>query len=189
MMRPRSIGTRSSAACGACCVHEGVEAFGVGRLDVDEIERRRLVRQRRHELPPQIAVDLDHGDEQREAEARATARWSASARPAGGCWRWRAAARSSAACGSRRATAISSSGHQLQRHEHRGRGGDEDRGDLAVVGQRRPRGRPAPRPRAPSPRHSAGAASAARRDLRRGTAPRPARRGRGRAARARRRAP
>ena len=68
MMRPRSIGTRSRLRVRRVLAHEGVEAVGVGRLDVDEIERRRLVGQRAFELPPQIAVDLDHGDEQREAE-------------------------------------------------------------------------------------------------------------------------
>ena len=58
-MRPRSIGTRSSVAPGACCAHEGVEALGIGRLDVEEEERRRLFRQRGGELAAQVAVDLD----------------------------------------------------------------------------------------------------------------------------------
>ena len=89
-MRPRSIGTRSSVARGACALDEGVESLGIGRRDVDEIERRRLLRQRRQELTAQIAVDRDHRDQQRQAPGRATARRSASARPAGGCWRWQA---------------------------------------------------------------------------------------------------
>ena len=65
-IRPRSIGTRSSVAPGACLADEGIEALGVGGLDVEEEERRRLLGQRRDELAAQIAVDLDHGDEQRE---------------------------------------------------------------------------------------------------------------------------
>ena len=43
-MRPRSIGTRSSVALRRLLRHEGVEAAGIGRLDVDEKERRRLAR-------------------------------------------------------------------------------------------------------------------------------------------------
>ena len=42
---------------------------GVLRLDIDEEEGRRLVRQRGLELPPQIAVDLDHGHEHRDTKA------------------------------------------------------------------------------------------------------------------------
>ncbi len=63
-MRPRSIGTRSSVAPGACVVHEGVEAVGVGSRDIEEEERRRVFRQRGGEFAMQIAVDLDHGDQQ-----------------------------------------------------------------------------------------------------------------------------
>ena len=68
-MRPRSIGTRSSVAARRLLVHEGVEAVGVGRRNIEEEERRRFLRQRRGELAMQIAVDLDHGDQQRQAEA------------------------------------------------------------------------------------------------------------------------
>ena len=67
-MRPRSIGTRSSVALGALLVDESVEALGVGGRNVEEEERRRLLRQRRGELAVQIAVDLDHRDQQRQAE-------------------------------------------------------------------------------------------------------------------------
>ena len=51
-------------------VDEGVEALSVGRLDIDEIEGRRLRRAAPPELVAQSAVDLEHGDEQREAEAQ-----------------------------------------------------------------------------------------------------------------------
>ena len=50
-------------------LHERVEAFALLCWNVDEVKCRRLVRQGRLELPAQIAVDLDHGDQQRDAEA------------------------------------------------------------------------------------------------------------------------
>ncbi len=45
------------------------EAVGFRGRDVDEVERGRAIRQRGHELPAQIAVDLGDGDEDREPEA------------------------------------------------------------------------------------------------------------------------
>ena len=45
------------------------EAVGLGRGNVDEVERRRVVRQRRQKLPPQIAVDLGDRDQDRQPEA------------------------------------------------------------------------------------------------------------------------
>ena len=50
-------------------LEERAEAVGLGGRNIDEIERRRAVRQRRQELPPQIAVDLGDGDQHRQAEA------------------------------------------------------------------------------------------------------------------------
>ena len=68
-MRPRSIGTRSIAEPGACTVDEAVEPGGIGRRDIEEEERRRLVGQRACQFAMQIAVDLDHGDKERKPEA------------------------------------------------------------------------------------------------------------------------
>ena len=48
-------------------VYEGVETFGDGGRYVDEEKRRRLLRQRRGELAMQVAVDLNDGNEQRQA--------------------------------------------------------------------------------------------------------------------------
>ena len=47
---------------------EGVETLRVRGLNVEEVERRRLVRQRAFHLPPEISVDLDDRHEQRETE-------------------------------------------------------------------------------------------------------------------------
>ena len=48
---------------------EGVECFGVGGRDIDEVERRGPVRQRRQKLASQIAFDRDHGDHDGEPQA------------------------------------------------------------------------------------------------------------------------
>src|SRR4029077_14613241 len=50
-------------------LEEGAKAVGLRRRNVDEVERRRAIRQRRQELPPQIAVDLGDRDQYRETKA------------------------------------------------------------------------------------------------------------------------
>ncbi len=67
-MRPRSIGTRSTVEPGACCANESVEAAAVRGRDIEEEKRRRLFGQRGGEFAMQVAVDLDHGDEQGKSE-------------------------------------------------------------------------------------------------------------------------
>ena len=185
-MRPRSIGTRSSLRLRHALADEGVEAVGVGRLDVDEIERRRALRQRRHELTAQVAVDLDHGDEQREAEPqrqhdgrrqRARPVDVGDRKPHGGDARVR-----HPACDRHHQQA-----HQLQHDEHGGGRGNEDRGDAPVIGVEHGKPGKQRNHRRRRPKHSGGAASGAPARRRRGTAPRPARPARGRAARPRRR--
>ena len=51
-------------------LEEFAEAVGVGGGNVDEIKRRRAVRQRRQELPPQIAVDLGDRHQHRQSETQ-----------------------------------------------------------------------------------------------------------------------
>ena len=90
---------------GRLLVHEGVEARGVGRRNVEKEERRRLRGQRGGKLAVQIAVDLDHRREQGEAEPE---REHDGRRQRAGpvdVGRWRAAAWSSAgAAGAERPT-------------------------------------------------------------------------------------
>ena len=47
---------------------EGAEAIGLGGGNVDEIERRRALGQRRHELAPQIVVDLGNRNQHGQAQ-------------------------------------------------------------------------------------------------------------------------
>ena len=132
-MRPRSIGTRSSSRPRRPLADEGVEALGVGGRNVEEEERRRLVRQRGHELPAQIAVDLEHRHQQREAEPeRQHDRRRQRARPVdvgdGEPQHGRARVRQ------RGGRSSSASATSRSASEHGSGGGDEDGGDAPVVG-------------------------------------------------------
>ena len=115
-------------------LREGVEARDVRVLDVDEEHRGRLVGQRRDELAAQIAVDLQQRDQQREPEAerehdarrqRARPMDIGEHEPQQGKARARHAARDR----------HDEQRDEPEREEHRRRGADEDRGDLAVVGE------------------------------------------------------
>ena len=121
-MRPRSIGTSSSLRGRRLLAHEVVEALGLAGRDVEEIERRRLGRQFGGELPAQIAVDLDHGDQQRDAEAERQHDGRRQRAGAVDIGDRHAQARSSARAARARAIAISSAGDQPQQHEHGGGG-------------------------------------------------------------------
>jgi hypothetical protein len=114
---------------------EGVEARRVRVLDVDEKYRRRLVGKRGDELAAQIAVDLQQRDQQREAEAerehhargQRTRAVDIGEHEAQQCIAWaRDAPRDR----------HDQQGDEPQCDEHAGRGRDEDRGDLAVIGER-----------------------------------------------------
>ena len=142
-MRPRSMGTRSRVERGACARTKAVEAFGIGRWNVQEEERGRLFRQPGGELAMQIAVDLDQGDQQAKTKAE---REHYARRQRSGRWILAMASRSSVdrGRGSRRATAITSMATRRSATKMSCGGGEEHRREAAVVGeqnrQRRQRG-------------------------------------------------
>ena len=115
-------------------MHEGVEAVRVPGRNVDEKERRRFVRQRRQELPAQIALDSDHGDQKGEAQAE---RYDDAGRD-----RARPVDVGDRQGDDRRARAREAArdqhderGEQAQQHEHAGGHGDEDGRRAPIVGQ------------------------------------------------------
>jgi hypothetical protein len=67
-------------------LQEFAESRRFGGGNVDKEERRRVLGQRRHELPPQIAVDLSDGHEHGEAEAERHHHRGVNA-PGRECWR------------------------------------------------------------------------------------------------------
>ncbi len=133
-MRPRSIGTSANFACGACALHEGVEAGAVRGGNVEEIERRRLFRQRLGELLAQIAVDLDDGHQQGDAQPEREhdrRRQRAGAVDIGERHAQGGRARVRQARGDKHQQA----GDQPQHDKDRGGGADEDHGDAPVIGE------------------------------------------------------
>ena len=182
MMRPRSIGTRTSLPPGASCATSSAKPSTSPALDVDEEEVRRLLRQAAGDLAAQIAVDQRQRHQQRQPEAeRQHHRRRQRAGPMDVADRQPERGRAHA-----RALARQPLHRQRRRRAARGRqttvAPTKIDGDAAVAG--RPDGERAParaRCRAPS-RHRPGAASRGPRNPFRGTARSPARRGRGRAA-------
>ena len=119
---------------GLAFVHEAGKAFRLGSRDIEEIERRRFVRQCREKLPTQIAVDCDHGHEKRksETERKHDTRREA-ARPIqvgqgepehGRAWSRQASCR----CDEQR-------GDQTEQNKYGDCRNDEDRGDASIVGK------------------------------------------------------
>ena len=134
-MRPRSIGTSSSLAPGACARTKASKRARLVGRNVEEIERRRLGRQFGGELPAQIAVDLDHGDQQRDAEAERQhdgRRQRAGPVDIGDRHAQHGRARARRVAGERH----QQRGDQPQRDEHAGGDADIDDGDAPVVGER-----------------------------------------------------
>ncbi len=110
------------------------EAVGFGGGDIDEIERRRAIRQRRQELPPQIAVDLRDRDQHGQTEAerhhhrrrqRAGPVDIGDRQPQHGDAGPRQAARQRHQAG----------GDAAQQREHHDRGSHEHRRDPLVIGE------------------------------------------------------
>src|SRR2546422_214168 len=66
--RVRRLATRAVRLRPSTFVNERIKALGVGGLDIEKEERRRFLGQRRQELAAQVAVDFDHGDEERKPE-------------------------------------------------------------------------------------------------------------------------
>ena len=188
-MRPRSIGTRSSARLRRARVDEGVEA---ARLRRPGCRRNRTTAPCPAWRPGTAAADC--------RRSAITVTSSASPRPsdsttlgvsAPGRWILAMASRTTGerGRGSRRAICISSVATRRSSTNTAAAAATKIDGDPPVIGELdRERRQRADRP-APSRRRRAGAASAARcATSSRNSARRPARRGRGRAARARRRA-
>ena len=167
---------------------ECIEAFGVGRLDVDEVERGRIFRQRRDELTAQIAVDQDHRDENCKAQSERQhdgRRQCAGPVDVGD----RQPQRSRARPRQTRSHGHQQHGDQSKRRKYRGRRRHKDEGDPAVIGQEHgERGEDGDDQDCAGDVDACAAIGAPAR-LRRGTVPRPGHHGCARAATTRRRAP
>ena len=157
-------------------------------LDIEEEEARRAFGQRPRELGARSPSISGERHQQRQAEPERQHDRAASARRGGGCWRPPAAARSSAAAAGAAAIAMtaaatSRSSTKAPAVPHR-----RDDRDAPVVGEQDGEAAERQHRQRHHRPYSACAAARVRAPPGRGTAPRPGRHGRGRAARARRRA-
>ena len=116
-------------------MNKGIEALGIGRLDIDEIERGRPRRQRGRELTAQVAVDFQDRDQKAEPKSE---RQHDSRRE-----RARAVDIGNGESQDSRARTWDPGSHRHQEPSHevkgeeRHRGGrDKDQRDLAIVGGR-----------------------------------------------------
>ena len=121
--------------------HEGVEALGLVGRDIEEVERRRFRRQFVGELSAQVAVDLDHRDQQRDAKAeRQHDGRRQRARPMDIGDRHAQAGCAGARCAARQDH--HQCGDDAQQQKNGGGRGDIDERDTAIVGQQNGETRP-----------------------------------------------
>ena len=140
------------------------------------------------ELPGEVRIDHGEGHEERDAEAE---RQDEGGRQRAGRWRLASARRGAArrGRGRRRATAMMPARDEPQQREGAGRRGDEDQRDLAVIGGENRKADEGATESAERDEIASARPAPLRIDLIAEQARRPARRGRARAAPARRRAP